>query len=73
MQRQCEFMKRKIKGNANIISKDICQVARDNDVETVYVGSRGLTPDQRFFLGSVSVNCLEYCDRNIMIVKESKS
>lgn len=61
-----------MKGNPNIISKDICQVAKDNDVDTVYVGSRGLTPEQRFFLGSVSVGCLEYCDRNVMIVKEKR-
>jgi len=71
--KRCHFLNHKLIGGATAISRDICETAQRHGVDSVYVGSRGLSAPSRFFLGSVSWGCLHHCDRNVTIVKDRLS
>lgn len=68
--RHCVFYNHKLLGGAGTVAKSICETAAKHDVETVYVGSRGLSAPSRLFLGSVSWAALNRCDCNVMVVKD---
>lgn len=55
------------------MSRDLCEVARRYQARNIFLGSRGLSLPTRFFLGSVSWNCLNYCDCSITVVKDPTS
>lgn len=50
----------------------ICQVARDENVDQILVGSHGRSGVSRAFMGSVSEGLLKHCDRPVMIFRESR-
>ena len=70
MQRRCVFFNHKVLGGAGTVAKSICETASAHDVDTVYVGSRGLSAASRLFLGSVSMATLNRCDCNVTVVKD---
>jgi nucleotide-binding universal stress UspA family protein len=57
-------------GGAGTVAKTLCETAAAHDVETVYVGSRGLSAASRLFLGSVSMATLNRCNCNVTVVKD---
>lgn len=52
------------------MAKSICETAEKHSVDTVYVGSRGLSTASRLFLGSVSSAALNRCECNVTVVKD---
>lgn len=52
------------------MGKSICETAVKQNVDTVYMGSRGLSATSRFFLGSVSMAALNRCDCSVVVVKD---
>lgn len=70
LQRRCVFYNHKLLGGAGTVAKSICETATKHDVDTVYVGSRGLSAPSRLFLGSVSWATLNRCDCNVTVVKD---
>jgi len=69
-QRHCVFYNHKLLGGAGAVGKSICETAEKQNVDTVYVGSRGLSAPSRLFLGSVSWAALNRCDCSVVVVKD---
>jgi len=51
-------------------AQQIAEVSRDENVQLVVVGARGLTGLRQFFLGSVSHKTVKYCDRAVLVVRD---
>ncbi|HNH49747.1 MAG TPA: universal stress protein, partial [Myxococcota bacterium] len=47
----------------------ITKLAEDLQVDLVVLGARGLTPSERFLVGSVSDRIVRHCKRPVTIVK----
>ena len=54
-------------------AEQIAAGSRDEDVQLVVVGARGLTGLRQFFLGSVSHKTVKYCDRAVLVVRDERS
>eukprot|EP00301_Raphidiophrys_heterophryoidea_P022599 c6725_g1_i1.p1 GENE.c6725_g1_i1~~c6725_g1_i1.p1 ORF type:complete len:188 (+),score=37.21 c6725_g1_i1:82-564(+) len=51
--------------------EEVCRFAELQGADTIYVGPRGLSPAQKFFLGSFSTFVINHCKANVMLVKNS--
>jgi nucleotide-binding universal stress UspA family protein len=58
---------RMLRGDA---ATEILEFARQNQVDLVVTGSRGLSPVKRFLLGSVSRKLVHYASTSVLVVKK---
>jgi len=67
--RTCTFQTLPYSGGASSLGEAICREAAINRVDTLTLGSRGLSRVQQFILGSVGSYCANHCPCNVTIVK----
>lgn len=73
IKRNCFFINEKISGGPGVVSRNICDIVSNENIDSVYVGSRCLLFPYRILVGSISWNVISKCDCNITIIKERKN
>lgn len=58
---------------SGVPAAEMLAVAQEVDADLVAVGSRGLGPAARFFLGSVSTQVVHHADRPVMVVRKDSA
>jgi nucleotide-binding universal stress UspA family protein len=58
-----------IEAQANDVAEEILQVADQKNIDTIVVGSRGISEAKEFLLGSVSYKVSHYAKRPVIIVR----
>lgn len=58
-----------IEAKANDVAEGILQIADKKNIDTIVVGSRGISEAKEFLLGSVSYKVSHYAKRPVIIVR----